>query len=999
MATETEWSFTFVRAISPDRILVNFPDDVFRRGITATGTSDANIKFPVRLGEPKLYIFRRNLPVVFTVKSPDNREFTINIVESHYNDMEGQEHLITPIFPKAPPEPEFPKIITRGNYSFTATNPEEEKQLREFLGLFPPGDDLDTWLSKRDLAGLEQWKDYWFNIFGAMARQDLLTFISNKFEEYKIKIEIPPEEIPWYEKYLNITKEDLEAFRIYDVIGTIGLLGKMIEPFFPEELLEFKFALPTWIKELELWLFFAPLLTTTVEGLVKAGATSTEANKITTLLKDQNFLKALDTMKLNPLKYADDFAKLDPKIASQILKGMKKDQIANLAREVFSKAWSSKVAANAPFWTKVKLFLLPTEKATISNFIKWAGIIWGLDTLVNWGAVDNLGFLTVMPARQIEELYAEGTITQEEALNRIDKLLNVNKLGRDKLEVSKFINPFAILFYTIFKAISEGNREQILLIKESIEAIEPPKPTGTLIIRPTPSDAKVSVEGQIPSTGVYSAELPIGLYSWTVSKFGFISESGSIEIKEDVVSELNIQIFEVEEEIPPEEIPPEIPPEEVIGKLTINVEPEDALIEVAGQDEITIPGTYDLTPGSYSVRASKEGFISQIKTAYVSDKKDTVVSFILEVVEIPPELPTKATIQITSEPTNSDIYIDGAYTWTKTPYTTILDAGTYIIRVQQDGFFPQEASVTISEGDEIIVPFVLEEIPEPEKPVVEYLPQEPYYPTYQAPTYYKPAVQLTPYSQVSIPSYNLLDVPSFKLQPKPDVPTAMAREILINIETTDAKPWKGKIFSIAWLDLSMPEAEPQIIVDEDEEGILKEFIWMFEKEGFTKVWGFKTIFDYRFIFNKLMLYRMQSKAFYDAELGDVKQLLDQVKEAFVYFPDKTGKLDDYGKELLGIGKYGSQADLLRRYIAGDIPYVERFQLQQIQVTKGLFDLFRFSSSGASITPISNIPISETTPKPYQSSIAPQSNQTKKCPNCLADQPIGAEFCDICKTKL
>ncbi|KKL23783.1 hypothetical protein LCGC14_2421920 [marine sediment metagenome] len=222
------------------------------------------------------------------------------------------------------------------------------------------------------------------------------------------------------------------------------------------------------------------------------------------------------------------------------------------------------------------------------------------------------------------------------------------------------------------------------------------------------------------------------------------------------------------------------------------------------------------------------------------------------------------------------------------------------------------------------------------------------------------------------------------------------REVLINIETTDAKPWKGKLFSIAWLDLSMPEAEPQIIVDDNEEEILKAFIDIFEQTGFTKVWGFKTIFDYRFIFNKLMLYRMQSKAFYDADLGDVKQLMDQVKEAFVYFPDKTGKLDDYGKELLGIGKWGSQAALLTRYIAGDIPYVERFQLQQIQVTKGLYDLFRFSSSGASISPNPSNPAEAFPMSTPMSTPNPQSTQLKKCPNCLSDQPAGSKECDICK---
>ena len=87
-------------------------------------------------------------------------------------------------------EPGYPKDVVREPYSFTARNLEEETQLKEFVGIDPPGDDMDTWLSRKDLAGLEQWKDYWFDIFGSYGRADLLTFIDNKFVDYKTKLEV-----------------------------------------------------------------------------------------------------------------------------------------------------------------------------------------------------------------------------------------------------------------------------------------------------------------------------------------------------------------------------------------------------------------------------------------------------------------------------------------------------------------------------------------------------------------------------------------------------------------------------------------------------------------------------------------------------------------------------------------------------------------------------------------------------------------------------------------
>ncbi|GAH80188.1 unnamed protein product, partial [marine sediment metagenome] len=221
--------------------------------------------------------------------------------------------------------------------------------------LFPPGDDLDTHMSKLDRTGIQDWLDYWGKIWSDLGRGDLFSFTGSKAKEYFDKLEPPPEpppEIPWYTKYLNLTLEDLRAWRIYDVIGTIGLLSKMIEPLLPDWWPEYKVSVPTWLQELQLFLFFAPAMATGVETLVKAGATSTEANKILGLLRDKNFLKALDVMKANPLKYADDFAKLDPKIASQILKGMKKDQLAGLATHVFKASWDKGLVRVAPLWKR-----------------------------------------------------------------------------------------------------------------------------------------------------------------------------------------------------------------------------------------------------------------------------------------------------------------------------------------------------------------------------------------------------------------------------------------------------------------------------------------------------------------------------------------------------------------------------------------------------------------------------------------------------------------------
>ena len=126
-----------------------------------------------------------------------------------------------------------------------------------------------------------------------------------------------------------------------------------------------------------------------------------------------------------------------------------------------------------------------------------------------------------------------------------------------------------------------------------------------------------------------------------------------------------------------------------------------------------------------------------------------------------------------------------------------------------------------------------------------------------------------------------VQAPLFFDSPQP----AAEKELLVNIETTDAKPWKGRIYSIAYQDLSIPGALPVILINENEEELLRQFVTFFNSENYKKLIGFKLTFDHRYIFNKIMLYRMFSEKWADIDLKDVKQLLDQVKEEFVYFVD------------------------------------------------------------------------------------------------------------------
>ena len=833
------------------------------------------------------YGFAREQEVIFAVRSSTH----------DFRDSNSEGTLKAEFTPAeiVPPEvPSYPKDITRGPYTITVDDLEQETQAKEFLGIEPPGDDLDTWLSKRDLAGLEEWKAYWTDIFSRIGMAFWIGFVNDKFQEYKDKLVVPP--------------------TIFEVF--LGLLPKPVKD-----------------------------IITFIAGLTHADINET----LERLLKQPDGETLIETL---GMKAFDELVKEAPEYA---------------------------VLRDAP-----------KGSVSIAIIIGIVTVILGIGTVVGWLRKEAPEPTGMAVWAMIEAKDWEGA----DKANKQYKDF-ISKMNHWIPVVISWLNPFLAAFLGI-------NRDAQLAGADAYQGlidIELAVKKGTLVINPTPSDAKVSVEGQYSTTGTWSAEILIGPYDWTVSKYGYISKSGTAEVLEDTTT-----LLEGAEVTIVEEVDEELPPEEVKGNLTISAidskgSAEGIIIEIAGQPDIVTPGTYELLTGSYSVKASKEGFISRTKTAYVNEAKDTVVSFILEEVEAPAELPTKATIIIISEPTNSDIYIDGDYTFTKTPYTTVLDAGTYIIRVQTDGYYPLEATVTFGAGDEMEVPFILQEIPPEVEPTVTYDPYQPYLPSYQPATYYTPAVQPTPYSQISLPDYSLIAAPTYKSVIEPVFPGPVEKEIMINIETTDVKPWKGKIFSIAWKDLTTPGAETQVIVDEDEKGLLVAFLNEFNVGNYKTIIGYNLKFDYQWIFNKLMLYRIPANKFYEADMRDVFQLMSQVKEEFVYNARAYGKLDEYAKELLGIGKMGTQETLLKRYISGDTAYVEAFQVRQIEITNGLYQLFRYSASEGSIQPIPSTSELELTTPGYPKMITAENTGQKQCINCKAFNPIENKECFICHQAL
>ena len=98
----------------------------------------------------------------------------------------------------------------------------------------------------------------------------------------------------------------------------------------------------------------------------------------------------------------------------------------------------------------------------------------------------------------------------------------------------------------------------------------------------------------------------------------------------------------------------ELPPVEEKGWLQLAVNPTDSTIVIAGQPEITEPGTYELLTGSYTIQVSKEGYYPKTVSCYIASNQTTAASITLpEKPDEPPPEPEQATLVIMSTPTGA----------------------------------------------------------------------------------------------------------------------------------------------------------------------------------------------------------------------------------------------------------------------------------------------------------------------------------------------------------
>ena len=230
------------------------------------------------------------------------------------------------------------------------------------------------------------------------------------------------------------------------------------------------------------------------------------------------------------------------------------------------------------------------------------------------------------------------------------------------------------------------------------------KVSGSVNIKSTPLNAKIYVNGEeVGTTPATLSSIPIGTHEIEVKISGHEDWKKTVNIKKDKEISLNAVL------------------QMNIGSINIESYPENAKINLDGKEVGIAPKQLtDVIVGTHDVEVLLDGYDTWKKTIKVKAEKEISLTAdlkkIADTIEIKVDKESTiaaslqketGSISITSTPSNSQIYLDGADAGTTPATLGSIPIGTHEIEIRTDGHDWWKKSIIIKEDKEISLNAVL----------------------------------------------------------------------------------------------------------------------------------------------------------------------------------------------------------------------------------------------------------------------------------------------------
>lgn len=198
---------------------------------------------------------------------------------------------------------------------------------------------------------------------------------------------------------------------------------------------------------------------------------------------------------------------------------------------------------------------------------------------------------------------------------------------------------------------------------------------GMVTITSEPSDADVYINGQMVGKTLFVGELMPGQYNLSLQKKLYHTHVSTFEVKEE--QSLSVPTIQLKPKF---------------AYIAVTTNPSDAKIYLDNKSLGNAPiQRQQIESGTHSLRIEKALYHTQEHRINLQDGDDEALKYDLQ--------PAFGTLNINSDPSGADVYIDGTKVGT-TPYTNpTIASGQYTVKVTKDKWYPAEETIEVNDGE------------------------------------------------------------------------------------------------------------------------------------------------------------------------------------------------------------------------------------------------------------------------------------------------------------
>ena len=191
------------------------------------------------------------------------------------------------------------------------------------------------------------------------------------------------------------------------------------------------------------------------------------------------------------------------------------------------------------------------------------------------------------------------------------------------------------------------------------------------------------------------------------------------------------------------------------------------------------------------------------------------------------------TILIVNANTTASIFFDDENSGEFTPHTFEAEEGTVKVTAKAEGYLDASQIAVLQKGKTKTISLFLNKIYPHAPPPPSRYPEIPYY---------SGNTQTMGYSSKERIHYSPAEIKPYEIQE-----VKQENTILIDIETTGLQPTESKIFTIGYTLLTNTRPDIIVLIDEDEERLVRHFIQIIDAADITRIIGYNINFDTRLI--------------------------------------------------------------------------------------------------------------------------------------------------------